>query len=140
MNTWDLRMRTARIMHIAFLLSVPVFAVVGEFAGGRTEPSEVQGFALIRLAFFVACATAALIGFQFRARMIPAAIDALRRNPGDADASQRWLSGHIIPYALAEAVAACGFALPFLGGTLYESFPFYAIAFGLLLAWMPRRP
>ncbi|MGH9794135.1 MAG: hypothetical protein ACRD5G_05125 [Candidatus Acidiferrales bacterium] len=95
---------------------------------------------MIRLVFFVACATAALIGFQFRARMIPAAMDALRRNPGDADASQRWLSGHIIPYALAEAVAACGFALRFLGGTFYESFPFYAVALGLLLAWMPRRP
>ncbi|MGH9794136.1 MAG: hypothetical protein ACRD5G_05130 [Candidatus Acidiferrales bacterium] len=41
MKAWDLRMRTARILHVAFLLSVPIFAVVGEFAGGRTEPSEV---------------------------------------------------------------------------------------------------
>lgn len=140
MKAWDLRMRTARIIHIAFLLSVPVFAVVGEFAGGLADPGEVENFAVIRLVFFVACATAALIGFQFRARMIPAAIDALRRNPGATDASQRWGSGHIISYALAEAVAACGFALRFLGGTLFESLPFYVVAFGLLLAWMPRRP
>lgn len=140
MKAWDLRMRTARIIHVAFLLSVPVFAVVGEFGGGLADPREVENFAVIRLVFFVACATAALIGFQFRARMIPAAIDALRRNPGATDASQRWVSGHIISYALAEAVAACGFALRFLGGTLFESLPFYAVAFGLLLAWMPRRP
>ena len=140
MKAWDLRMRTARILHVAFLLSVPIFAAVGEFAGSHTETSEVQNFAVIRLVFFVACAAAALIGFQFRARMLPAAMDALRRDPGDADASQRWLSGHIIPYALAEAVGACGFALRFLGGTLYESLPFYAVALGLLLAWIPRRP
>ncbi|MGH9816844.1 MAG: hypothetical protein ACRD5F_13805 [Candidatus Acidiferrales bacterium] len=139
MKAWDLRMRTARIIHLAFLLSVPILAVVGEFAGGLADPGEVESFAVIRLVFFVACATAALIGFQFRARMIPVAMDALRRSRGDSDASQRWLSGHIIPYALAETVAVCGFALRFLGGTLYESLPFYAIALGLLLAWMPRR-
>jgi hypothetical protein len=133
---WQHRARQARLVAALFLVTIPCYAVAGE-ALGALASLEI---ATVRLGFFIVSATAALLGFQLRARWIPAAVEDLRRSPNDAQAAQRWHSAHYISLAIAEGIGLFGFALRILGGTLFESLPFYIISFGLILAWFPRRP
>lgn len=136
MNLWESRFRTAGLIAVALLATIPLYALIGEIVG----PAQPGDFAIYRLIFFVLSATAGLMGFQLRARMIPAAEDVLRRAPGDEPAAQRWVAAHIAAAGLAEVIGICGLTLRLVGGTLLESLPFYIIAMGLMLAWMPRRP
>jgi hypothetical protein len=136
MNLWEQRARQARVIAIPFLATIPLYALAGEWIGSRAS-LEV---AVVRLAFFVVSATTALIAFQLRARWIPAAVDALRRSPNDAGAAQRWYSAQFVSLVIAETIGLFGFALRVLGGSLFESLPFYIVGFGLMLAWFPRRP
>jgi len=129
------RIRAARIMHLALVATAPMYGVVGELA----DPAPGD-YATFRLIFFVISVTAAMLGFQVRARMIPAALDTIRRQPHDADGWQRWTAAHITSWVAAEMVVLLGFVLRFVGGTLLESLPFYIIGMGLLLAWAPARP
>jgi hypothetical protein len=136
MNLWEQRFREARLIAFAFLATVPSYAAIGELAG----PKKPGDFANFRLVFFVVTVSVALMGFQVRARMIPAALDALRRSANDAAAAQRWTTAHMASLGMAELIAVCGVALRFLGGTLLESLPFYILSMGLMLAFFPRRP
>jgi hypothetical protein len=136
MKSWEAKLLNLRIIHGAFLASIPLYAVIGEVAG----PEQPGDFAVVRMVFFVASATGVLVGVQFRLRLLRAAQETLHREPKNPVALQQWMSGQIVSFAVAEAVAVCGLALRFLGGTLFESVPFYVVPFGLLLAWLPRRP
>jgi hypothetical protein len=119
-----------------FLPTIPLYALVGEFIGAWAS----LDIAPVRLGFFIVAATGVLLSFQLRARWIPSAVDALRRSPNDAQAAQRWYSAHYVSLVCAEIVGLFGLSLRLLGGTLFESLPFYIIGFGLTLAWFPRRP
>jgi len=136
MNLWEQQFRAVRLIAMAMLVTIPLYAVVGEIAG----PAQPGDFAIYRLVFFVVSATAGLMGFQLRARMISDTEDILRRTPDDEAAAQRWAGAHIAASGMAEVIGVCGLALRLVGGTLLESLPFYVIAMGLMLAWMPRRP
>jgi len=133
---WQQRARQARIVAIMFLVTIPLYAGVAEQIGSLAS----LDIAPMRLGFLIVSATAALLAFQLRARWIPAAIEELRRTPNDAQAAQRWHSAHFASLAIAEVIALFGVSLRGIGGTLYESLPFYIIGFGLMLAWFPRRP
>ncbi len=133
---WQQRARQARIVAIVFLVTIPYFAVMAEWLGSRAS----LDIAPIRLGFFIVSAAAALLAFQLRARWIPSAVEELRRSPNDAQSAQRWYAAHFIPLAVAEGIGLFGVSLRAIGGTLYESLPFYIIGFGLMLAWFPRRP
>lgn len=136
MQSWKASLTSLRIIHACFLASIPLYAVIGEVAGPK-QPGE---FALVRLVFFIASVTGVLVGIQFRVRLLRAAQETLHHEPENPVALQQWMTGQILSFAVAEAVAVCGLALRFLGGSLFESVPFYVVPFGLLLAWMPRRP
>ena len=136
MNSWEEKLRATRAVHAMFLVTVPFYAATAEFVA----PNEPREFAVFRLAFFVASAVTAVLGFQIRAKMIPVAEDVLRRNPGEPNAAQSWYTAHFLSFVAAEAIALFGLVLRFVGGTLLESLPFYIVGLGLLLAWMPRRP
>lgn len=136
MNLWEQRFRATRLIAIALLATIPLYALVGEMAG----PAQPGDYATFRLVLFVVSATVGLMGFQLRARMIPAAEDTLRRAPNDETAAQRWVAAHVVALGMAEVIGVCGLALRIVGGTLVESLPFYIIAMGLMLAWIPRRP
>lgn len=133
---WQQRATQARIAAIVFLATIPVYAVMGEFLGALAS----LDIAVVRLGFFVVSATGALLAFQLRARWIPAAVEDLRRSPDDAPSAQRWYATHFASLAMAEGIGLLGFALRILGGTLFESLPFYIVCFGLMLAWFPRKP
>lgn len=133
---WQQRSTQARIVAIVFLATIPLYAVIGELLGALAS----RDIAVVRLAFFVASATGALLAFQLRARWIPAALEELRRAPDDAQSAQRWYAAHFASLAMAEGIGLFGLALRILGGTLFEGLPFYIVGFGLMLAWFPRKP
>lgn len=135
-SLWQQRATQARAVAIVFLATIPLYAVVGELLGALASLE----IAVVRLGFFVASATGALLAFQLRARWIPAAVEELRRAPDDAPSVQRWFAAHFASLAMAEGIGLFGFALRILGGTLFESLPFYIVGFGLMLAWFPRKP
>lgn len=135
-SLWQQRSTQARIVAIVFLATIPLYAVMGELLGALAS----LDIAVVRLGFFVVSATGALLAFQLRARWIPAAVEELRRAPDDPQSAQRWYAAHFVSLAMAEGIGLFGFVLRILGGTLFESLPFYIVGFGLMLAWFPRKP
>jgi hypothetical protein len=65
---------------------------------------------------------------------------ALATRPNDVAALNRWRAGHIMTYALSEAIAIFGFALRIMGFSLSQVASFYIAGFILLLFFGPRRP
>jgi hypothetical protein len=101
-----------------------------------------QGKSLDRtLATAIAIASVAIVGIAFlvRTKMVRPALDALQLRPDDASSLARWSSGSIYSYILIESVVLFGFVLRFLGGTLAQSAPFYAVGIGLMLLWRPQK-
>ncbi|MGH9530863.1 MAG: hypothetical protein ACRD2Q_00620 [Terriglobales bacterium] len=130
------KLRVLRVIHVALLLSCLLYAYIGKVVGPK-EPGDVQIF-LIAFAFLGV--TDVGIAMVLRSRIVGSAEEVLRQSPADALALQRWMSGHFIGYAMAEAVALFGLVLRMLGGTLVQALPFYGAAVLLLLMWMPRKP
>ena len=59
---------------------------------------------------------------------------------GQRDAAMRlWLVGHIIPFCIAEAVVLLGLVIRFLGATLKQALPLYALGIAVLLMNAPQR-
>jgi len=127
--------RTARIFHALLLVSMLVFAFVGEKAG-PAEPREPEP-SILPQAFALVSVLILGMAFFVRARMMRPAEEALRQRADDGQALMRWWRGNIFSFVMCEAVALYGFALRMLGGTLVGSAPFYAGAILLMLVWTP---
>jgi len=50
-------------------------------------------------------------------------------------AVSRWRFGNLLSFVLAESVVLFSFALRFLGGTTWQSLPFYVVGIALMLVW-----
>ena len=132
----DATLRLLRILRVALLASVVLYAVVGELAG-PPESSDVRQLRLILIA--LAGGLLVAIG-AVRQRMVSSAEEALRSRPDDALALSRWRAGTIVTFVLAEAIALYGLVLRMMGGKLIQALPFYAAGAVLLLVFTPRRP
>ncbi len=53
---------------------------------------------------------------------------------------QRWMASYIVPYALGESIVLEGFVLRFVGASLAQAIPFYAVGIALLLVFTPQLP
>jgi F0F1-type ATP synthase membrane subunit c/vacuolar-type H+-ATPase subunit K len=73
-----------------------------------------------------------------RQKMIVRAEMALSRQPDDGRLLNRWRQGYIVTFALYEAVALYGLVLHFLGHSLAQVLPFFAVGFGLMLSLRPK--
>jgi len=67
-------------------------------------------------------------------------VNALATRPNDAATLSRWRAGHIMTYALSEAIAIFGLVLRIIGFSLSQVASFYIAGFILLLFFGPRRP
>jgi len=131
----DQRLRTLRILHLVFLSTILLYAVVGEMV-----PHELQDVGVFHKALIVVLVFQIGLITVFRTRWIAPQVELLERDRNDAAALQRWHGGHIACYALAESVALLGLVLRFLGGTFVQAAPFYAVGFVLLAFLAPRNP
>jgi len=136
MKDLEQALRTARILYVAMLTSIPFYVVVGELVG----PAEGRDVMRIqRLLILIGLVEVGAVAF-LRTRLVGAAAEALRTRPDDKGQLSRWMSGSVASFALCEAAALLGFVLRILGGTLPQAAPFYAGAFVALLLLFPRSP
>lgn len=139
------------VVHIAFLIAVVIYVVVGEVISA-TNP-EFEGYLepgfdmepLLRLLFIGISVVQALLAVTwFRGnRLVETAIEnsrkTLNQEPDAAVVAGGLQSAHILRLAMFESIAVYGLTLFLMGGERLDLYGFCAASFvGLLLIW-PKR-
>jgi len=136
MSALAAQIRALQITHTIFLVSVGVYACLGEFLGPKVR--EVPP--VLQMGFAVCAALSVAAALIARRSMTMSALEVLRADPDNSQALQRWRGGQLASMVLFVSVALCGFALRFLGVALVRVIPFY-LASALLLIWFrPSEP
>ena len=127
--------RTVRLIQIAMLVSVGIYAVVGEVAGRHLNTDAT-------IIYAISFASISLVGaiLVVRKTMVLQSEVELKAKPDDPVIIARWKTGYFVTYALCEALALFGLVLRILGFTLNQVWPYYAGSFVLLLLFWPRAP
>jgi F0F1-type ATP synthase membrane subunit c/vacuolar-type H+-ATPase subunit K len=132
----DAAVRIVRMIRLALMASVVLYALIGELLGSSTaSPDTALYFAVT----FLAIADVGAIVVMRRMFVVPAEA-TLAKQPEDPAALNRWRAGYIVIYGLSEAVALFGLVLRFLGFSLSHVATFYAVGLILMMFFGPRRP
>ena len=125
-----------RAIQIAMLLSVAIFVLVGETVGSIPRLSDPTLFYALSLA------TITIVGviLVVRRTLVLQSAVTLAARPNDVATLNRWRAGHVMTYALSEAIAMFGLVLRLIGFSLSQVASFYIAGFILLLFFGPRRP
>ena len=128
-------LRTIRLIQVAMLVSIGIYAVVGEVAGTRLV---VNANTLYAISF----ASISLVGaiLVVRKTMVLQSEAELAEKPDDAVILARWRTGYTVTYVLCEALALFGLLLRIMGFPLLQVWPYYAGSIALLLLFWPRLP
>lgn len=128
--------KVVRAIQIGLLVSVVLYVVVGERVGSVPRLNDPVVFYVLSLA------TITIVGviLVVRRTLVLQSAAALAARPNDLATLSRWRAGHIMTYALSEAIAIFGFVLRIMGFTLSQVAYFYIAGFILLLFFGPRRP
>jgi membrane protein implicated in regulation of membrane protease activity len=126
-------LRTVRFIQIAMLVSIGIYAVVGEAVGSRLTTDA-------RTLYAISFAAISLVGaiLVVRKTMVLQSEEELKTRPDDAALLARWKTGYIVTYAFCEALALFGLALRVMGSTLGQVWPYYAGSVVMLLLFWPR--
>jgi hypothetical protein len=129
-------LRTLRVLQLAMLASILLYAVVGEFAGPGARAVNPS------LSYIFTTMGIAIVGIIFvvRRTLVLRSAETLASNPDDSLTLNHWKTGYIATYALCEALALFGLMLRFMGFTFQQSLPFYVGGLVLLLFFGPRKP
>ncbi len=133
----DATLRLVNVVYWAMLVAALFEIGVAEQFGAKSIPKDVR---IVQLALIVVSASMLASMWIVRGRMMRGIADTLRGNPGDRASIQRWWAANIVTFALCEAVVLYGLVLRFLGGSFYQSLPFYATGVVLLLIFRPALP
>ena len=127
--------KTVRLIQIAMLVSVGIYAVVGEVAGRHLNTNATVIYA-------ISFASISVVGaiLVVRKTMVLQSETELKAKPDDPVILARWKTGYFVTYALCEALALFGLVLRMLGFSLNQVWPYYAGSFVLLLLFWPRSP
>lgn len=125
-----------RAVQIAMLVSVILYVAVGEGIGSVPKLNNPVLFYMLSLA------TITIVGviLVVRRTLVLQSAATLATRPNDAATLGRWRAGHIMTYALSEAIAIFGLVLRIIGFSLSQVAYFYVAGFILLLFFGPRRP
>ena len=134
--TLENNVRSMRIVHAVLLSSMILYILMAEKLSHQ-EPHDIH---MIWIGFQVSGLMILAIALFFRIKMLQPAAVTLQEKPADQTALARWRAGNILSFVLAETVVLFGFALRFIGGTTWQSLPFYIVGIALMLVWWPHRP
>lgn len=135
MSAAQTKLRSARIIHAVFLLAAIGYVIVPL----RLVSVESQSPPLVfSIAFGFTAATTLGFAVFFRLRLMQPASEALRNNPEDTAAPQKWVRGAIISFVCCESVVLFGLSLRIIGVPWNISGIFYAVGILFLLAWAPK--
>jgi hypothetical protein len=128
-------LRTVRLIQVAMLVSIGIYAVVGEVVGARLTTDANTLYA-------ISFASISLVGaiLVVRKTMVLQSEAELREKPGDPVIVTRWKNGYVVTYVLCEALGLFGLVLRIMGFTLTQVWPYYAGSIVLLLLFWPRVP
>lgn len=128
-------LRTVRLIQIAMLVSVVAYVVIGETTTLHVTPNHTILYALSFLSISIVGAVLVV-----RRTLVIQSEAQLLEKPGDAVILNRWRTGHIVSFALCEALALFGLLLRLVGFPLSQVWPYYAGALALLIMFWPRAP
>lgn len=128
--------KVIRALQIAMLVSVILYVAVGEGIGSVPRLNNPVLFYVLSLV------TITIVGviLVVRRTLVLQSAAALANRPNDSATLSRWRAGHIMTYALSEAIAIFGLVLRLIGFSLSQVWSFYIAGFILLLFFGPRRP
>jgi hypothetical protein len=124
-----------RILQIAFIVSVLLFV----FVLHTIHPAVRSVNASVQWAIVFCAMVSALGGFYGQRIVSRAPSRSLSAMQGPNPLSP-WFTGHIIRFAMAEAVALFGFALRMLGDSSILVYLLFGGGLLLLLLWRPGSP
>lgn len=131
----QLSLRRLQTIWIALLGSVVFYFVVCLFSPAHSGASPQMLWVLL-----LSSAVIAGTVFVLRGKVLTPAATLAATQPDDAKALSLWRSAHIVIWALCEVVAMYGLVLHFLGFRTFQTTPFFAGAFLLILLFAPQRP
>ena len=127
--------RLVRQIQIAMLVTIALYAVVGERLAGKIaqDPANALFHALSFISISLVGATVVIR----RTLVLPSEV-LLKERSDDAAAVARWRTGYLFLYALCEMLGVFGLILRMSGFTLGNVWGFYLGGFLLLLLYSPR--
>ena len=136
MAAMESAIKVIRAVQIAMLVSVILYVAVGEGIGSVPRLNNPVLFYVLSLV------TITIVGviLVVRRTLVLQSAAALATRPNDTATLNRWRAGHIMTYALSEAIAIFGLVLRLIGFSLSQVWSFYIAGFILLLFFGPRRP
>jgi hypothetical protein len=127
-------LRSARILHVCFLVAAGLYLLV--LFQLRPMERSVDSLLVYALGFLSLLVVGT--GFFLRGRMVVETAARLSINPQDATSLKQWRSGQIVSFAFAESVVLYGFVLKFLGASWNIAGVFFIAGILLLVAWTPK--
>jgi len=133
----DASLKHLRIVHLALLVSLAMYAWMGEWVRKEPKTFDPTFFKTMVILAFVSTAIVLFI----RIRVLSAAEERLQPESADVAALQRWRVFHILSFALCESIGLYGIVVRLVAGASFsQAVGFYAGAIGLMLLSTPRRP
>jgi hydrogenase/urease accessory protein HupE len=128
-------LRIVRLIQLTMLLSVGIYAVIGEVVGPRLTTSANTLYA-------ISFTSISLVGAMLvvRKTLVLQSEDDLKDKPDDPAIVARWKTGYIVTYVFCEALGLFGLLLRIMGFPLSQVWPYYAGSIVLLLLFWPRVP
>ena len=133
----DLAVRLVRQIQIAMLVSIALYAVVGETLA-RTlahNPANTLFHAFSLISISLVGATVVV-----RRTLVLPSEALLKERSDDSVAVARWRTGYLCLYVMCESLGLFGLILRIMGFTLGNVWGFYLGGFLLLLLYSPRAP
>ena len=129
-------LKLLRMVQLALLGSVLLYALIGELAGPSARAVNPG------LSYIFATTGVAIVGMIFvvRRTLVLRSAESLASHPDDPLTLNHWKTGYLATYGLCEVLALSGIVLRFLGFNFQQSVPFYLGGFILLLFFRPRQP
>lgn len=127
--------RQLRIIQSALLISIILYVFVALHA-----PVRSQGIELMILCLALLSGAMAIAVFVIRTKMVGRFEALLTAQPEDKLVLSKWRSAYVLMWALCEAIALYGLTLRYLGFTMIQVIPFFAVGFVLMLVLPARRP
>lgn len=134
MNVRKAALRSARILHFAFLTAAILYVVVIlrlKPAVRRLEPGIVPAIGFV-------CLLVVGVAAYCRSKMVTKFREQASPNFEDGDLIKRWRSGVMLSFICAETIVLFGLVLKVLGASWNISGVFFAVGILLLLASAPR--
>jgi hypothetical protein len=127
--------RPVRLIQVAMLVSILLYAVIGELVGRKQSPENTFFYAFPLVAIIIVGAIIVV-----RRTLIMQSEDQLRQRPNDKVTLLRWRTGYLVMYVMCDILGLLGFVLRLWGFSLAQVSGYYLGGVVLLLLFSPQVP